>query len=196
MQDYHQAPEGDNGLFLVRQSKQLRDVLVSNTNIVLERLFKGKESALVIFGQRQILEKYKNILDLLELEDYVEVDQEQVVAWEVGIKKPLQEEYGQTIFQNMPELKNTEQFWWQLLIDQNSKKTNTFQAQIRAVFTSEDPQRRKEISQKLQNISSNLFKIPKAFSNEQLLTFYKTRTFPQKIGVSLDLESVLNLISL
>lgn len=90
MTDYQEVPKGDNGLFLIRQTKQLKDLLDASTNIVLERLFKGKQAALVVFGPRQIVEKYKNHLDLVELEDYTNVDKDQVVAWEIGIKERLQ----------------------------------------------------------------------------------------------------------
>lgn len=190
MRDYQHVIEGDNSLFLIRNPQQLKELLTSSTNVVLERLFRGKETALVVFGPRETLAKYRLQLDLVELEDYTNCDKDQVVSWEVGVK-----EVSGGIFKDLPVLKDTEQFWWQLLIYQNPKNKGLFQTQIRAVFISEDSQRRKEISQKLQNISPNLFKIPKAFSNEQLLNSYKTRAFLQRSNNNLDLASILKLIS-
>lgn len=181
MRDYQEVPEGENGLFLIRQSQHLKDMLNSGTNLVLERLFKGKKAALVVFGQKQILEKYKGHLGLLELEDYTNVDKTQVVAWEIGVK-----EIKEGIFQDLPVLQDTEQFWWQV---------STYH--IRAILVAEDPIRRKELTQKLQNIApERVFKLPKAFSNAQLLDLYKKRSFQQKSDIKLDVESILKLISL
>lgn len=154
MKEFVQTPEVDTSLYLIRNkhkfSEALRLILhelqSSNLSIAFERLFKGKRSALVVFGPKKLLEKSVPILDLLELEDYTNVDVNSISAWETG-EKP----------KKLPELKDDEQMWWQLILWGN------LYAQIRCIL-----------------VSQALPGLPKASSNGQLLDSYKKRSFKKE----------------
>ncbi len=182
MKDFTEIPTSSEeySLFLIRKTDSLtaellnsihKNLLRTSLIISFERLFKGKDSALVVFGSSKLLMAYKDSLDLLELEDYTNVDVEQIFAWEVGIKKNGQwtKDNGQS---NLSQLSEIDQFWWQVVL------SNDFKAQITAVVISADAQKRNTLTNNLQSLSPDrLIKLPKAFSNEQLFNFYKSRSF-------------------
>jgi len=187
MRDYQEIPSdaGEYGLFLIRNRGGLTsgllhsihdELLSSGLNISFERVFKGNESALLVFGPQNLLAKFNHILNLLELEDYTNIDN--TLAWEIEIK-----ESGQKIFGNLPPLLDQEQFWWQLVLWVNKSKpmsSKLFHGQIRAVLKSEDPLKRKNVSQKLQNID-----------------FYQKRSFQKKAkNNSFNSMEIIQLISI
>lgn len=210
MRDYQEIPtqsRGDFSLFLVRNSQALNekffnslhsDLLRSGSNISIERLFRGKESAVVLFGPNNLLIKYKESLNLLELEDYTNYELNKITAWEVGFKQKQQSENTtEPVFKNLPELSDAEQFWWQIVIWVKKGDADSFQIQIRAVVYA-DQLRKKDLTQKLQNISTNKFlKLPKAYSDAQIIDFYKSRSFP-KMGKKQKINGreIMQLISL
>ena len=212
MRDYQEIPSqlgGDFSLFLVRNTKGLNehffnslhsDLLQSGLNISIERLFKGKESALVLFGPKSLLAKYKQLFNLLELEDYTDCEIDKVVTWEVGLKlsqQPTDDSY-ESVFKNLPELLDSEQFWWQMILWVKKEDSDFFQTQIRAVVYAQDQFRRKELTQKMQNLSPDRFvKLPKAYSNAQIIDFYKKRIFPFKgKKQKINNREIIQLISL
>ena len=99
MKDFIDIPSNSSAeysLFLIRKIQivnadflsHLNERLVESSSILaIERLFKGKKSALVVYGPRKLLLSLNHVLDLLELEDYTDVNVEQVSAWEIGIKE-------------------------------------------------------------------------------------------------------------
>lgn len=199
MRDYQENPSSgeEYGLFLIRKiaalNKQVldsinNDLLVSKQFITFERLIKGDKSALVVYGPENVLLDYKESLDLLELLDYTNVDLEYFSAWEVGLKntKQLTREEIRNYFKKFPSLSTDEQFWWQLILF--PKKDRHFQIQIRAVVISSDVSKRESLTFTLQNLEPNLLiKLPKAFSNAQLLDFYQKRSFnksPNNLNIS------------
>ncbi len=130
MKDYQQKPavrSGEYTLFLIRNSNTLPQILdslhdailKSGQMVSLERLFKGKKSALVIFGPKNILKTFADQLNLLELEDYTNVDPNLVTAWEVGTKDLAAFHLGDIrVFEaNTPDLLPEEQLWWQLVLN-------------------------------------------------------------------------------
>ena len=179
MRDFADIPSiaDEYSLFLIRKldflNKDLLDQLISNLlkqNKILsfERLFKGDQSALVVFGPRHLLLNHKAALDLLELEDYTDINVNHISAWEVGIKKMSGEE---KIFSNLPKLLENEQFWWQVIVSVSLKP------QITAMIVSADTVRRNTLREPLQHLEKEkVVKLPKAFSNSQLLDFYKARS--------------------
>lgn len=196
MRDYQQISQSGSRLFLIRHSKELAkqlnsihaDLLRSNLSLSLERLFKGNQSALAVFGPTQILTKYKNSLDLLELEDYTNVNEE-ISAWEVGIKESgflsLARD-RQKIFGNLPKFADTEQFWWQVIVwVPSGQPMLKFQCQIRAVLLTADSERRKQLTQTLQNLAS--------VSNAQLIDF-KKRSWQKVDNPALNSAQLLQLI--
>ena len=173
MRDFQEIPRGrgEYGLFLIRKPSELKaDVLdLIHTNILdegliisLERLFKGKKSTLVIFGPKKVLDSLKQ-LDLLELEDYAEVKEENLSVWEVSptIK---------SFFKDLPMFHEEEEFWWQLVLQakKDEKNMKFFQSQIRAVVYSTDPKKRLDLSLGIQNLDLG------RLTN---LDFYQQRSF-------------------
>ncbi len=85
--------------------------------IAFERLFKGSQSALVVYGPRNLLLRLSPDLNLLELEEYAKVDPSQVVAWEVGTKDQVSFHLDKfNVFEGLPSLQPGEQFWWQIVL--------------------------------------------------------------------------------
>ncbi len=189
MRDFQEIPSKDQdyGLFLIRKTFALEKNLLDSIHddlgsskqfLSFERLIKGDKSALCVYGPKNILLKYKIELDLLELLDYTNVDLEYFSAWEEGPKNPKQltSEEIRNYFKKFPPLSSDEQFWWQLILF--PKKDGHFQTQIRAVVISADASKRESLTFTLQNLEPNLLiKLPKAFSNAQLLDFYQKRSF-------------------
>lgn len=187
MRDFTQVPKaGDYSLFLVRNTRGLdstflnllsSDLLASKAIISFERLFKGRKSALVVFGPSRLILNYKTTLDLLELEDYTNVHPENISTWEVGVKNSGQQAPEGTIdsgkvFSGMPHLSETEQFWWQVII------SSTFKPQITAIVVASDPTRKHALTLNLHNLAPQLiYKLPKVFSDSQLFDFYQKRSF-------------------
>lgn len=215
MRDYQEIPPRSRyGLFLIRNPRALtagvlnhlaQDFLETNQLISFERLFKGNKSTLLIFGPRELFNLY-DMLELLELEDYTDVNWERISAWEVGVKEGKGEsldfardksEKGKGIFENLSGLQEEEHFWWQLVLSGSFKPERCF-FEIRAVLLSDDIQRKKLLTEELQNLApGNLFTLPKAFSNQQLLDFYQKRSLKRdNKNPSLKPEEVLNLISI
>ncbi|MBI4038940.1 hypothetical protein HY384_03200 [Candidatus Daviesbacteria bacterium] len=175
MRDYPQNPDQsiDYSLFLIRQTNHFnqqnlelicQDASREKAIISLERLFKGGESASVVFGPKKILADYEEKLGLLELEDYVEsLDQEKILASEVDMKNPTKI--------NLPKLERNEQVWCQVVIGPE------FKTQIRICVYASDPIRRKQIFQALLDLSSGqIIKLPVPYSSNQLLIFYQLRS--------------------
>lgn len=193
-QDYLEVPPQSTqyGLFLIRKTSALKIEVLDSLHeatinegliISLERLFKGSKSALVIFGPKNILLNFADKMDLLELEDYTNTSQENIQAWEVGIKKTTNKMGKIDLFKDLPVLQEDEQMWWQIVLQAKMQKGNqlVFQSQIRVVLLATDPSRIKELTQNLQNLAAPyLIKLPKAFTNQQILTFYKQRSLDYK----------------
>lgn len=205
MRDYREISFLDDSysLFLVRKIKALdRSVLSSlydeclrlDLSLSFERLIKGKKSALVIFGPKRVIGKFISYFDLLELEDYTNVDPDLigVSAWEVEVRK------GE-LFRIMPHLSDTEQFWWQLILKParpagGPAQPKSFQVNIRAVVVSQDPSKRKSIADIFQKVKSDV----------QVIDFYKKRSFikdentPARPagGPALNLDEILQLLKI
>lgn len=189
MRDFQELPRSykEYGLFLIRQPAQFSaDILnLIHTQIAqegliisLERLFKGKKSTLVIFGPKKVLENFPQ-LDLLELEDYVGANQQDVSAWEVGVRSNKDIQPVKGFFTNLPQLDVEEEFWWQITLQakRDDQDKRFFQSQIRAVIISSNLQRRQDISQNIQRLPlGRLIKIPKPFTKNQFLDFYQRRS--------------------
>lgn len=195
MRDYQEIPESlSYGLFLIRKPKVITEVfnllhdeyLKAGKILSFERLFKGTKSTLVIFGPRSLLKK-ANKLDLLELEDYTEIDSGQISIWEVGIRSAGKRE---KIFTRIPPLLNDDQIWWQVVL------SRSFKPQIKVVVLSKDPSRRENLSRAVENLAPDkLFRLPKGFTNALLLDFYQKRSFKNdNQSNNLSAEEVLGLI--
>ena len=172
MREYHEIPkESDYGLFLIRKPTELTGKFLDSIQRILdskvlsiERLIKGDQSVLVMFGPRSLLLENKDLLDLVELEDYTRIGSRNVSCYEVGNSEKM--------FTNLPKLLHSEQFWCQFLL--SSKADGVYFCQTRIAVVA-DTERRRVITEKF-------LKIPKTFSNEQMLDFYKKRIFRNDSG--------------
>lgn len=206
MKDYSEAPEQlkvEYGLFLIRRienfnSSVLESIrkLISEQGLIIsfERLFKGSQAALVIFGPKGVLEQFKASLDLLELEDYTEgLDTKGMVIWEVGTRhtSDLDLETTSSIFEALPLLREEDQFFWQVVI-------GSTQIQIRAALYCQDPLRRKTLASSLQNLKfGKLIKVPRPYGTAQMLTFYKERMLSRDSkGPILDSLGLMRLLKI
>jgi hypothetical protein len=197
MRDFQEIPSPEkNGIYLIQSPNAFTTDLIAelcnkmNGEVVsVERLFKGTQSALIIFGSKQILEAFP-ALNLLELEDYTGITTAKL-SWEMGVKDSLKD-IG-NIFEGIPNLYTNEQFWWQLVL-QPEKGSRDWQAQIRAVLLSDDQSRQKQLSFSLQKLSK-LVKIPRPLTSDQIYQAYVHRAYvvsskPMSVGS----EDILKLV--
>lgn len=211
MREYQEIPlksKEEYGLYLIRNTanlnpellKSLKDHIASDGLVIsIERLFKGQRAALTIFGPKRFLKNYIDDLALLELEDYsLNLDTNDMHIWEMGSKGkqalPLL-----NIFKNLPSLSEEEQFLWQVVLGPKDGKNEGFKSQIRAGVYSKDPARRRELAHILQNMPQDegLIKIPRPYSLEQMISFYRLRSLGKDSqGPLLTPEKVLNLIKI
>lgn len=186
MKEYHEIPQKSNleySLFLIRQPQVLTEHLLqeivaslSKGGLVVsfERLFKGRESALCVFGPKEVLNSIA-ALNLLELEDYSsDFNTENTTVWEVDFRAV------DNPFSDLPQLEDGEQFCWQVLLSGKH-------IQIRAAVFSKDPKRRKELV---------FSKLPRPFSNSQMIEFYKTRSIDKETTKELSHLKLLDLLLL
>lgn len=182
MRDYQEIPqkkEENYGLYLVRKNPvawefldSVRAELSSSGGVLsLERLFKGRKTALCIFGPKNILEDFIGELRLLELEDYIAgLSFENMDIWEVGVKSSDEFEENMDIFASLPKLYKEEQFFWQVIIGAKD-------VQIRAAIFSESFERRKMFIAWFEDLAPQTFyKVPRPYSKEQMFDFFYLRS--------------------
>lgn len=196
MRDFQLKPNAKNdySLFLVRNISKLnldsfnsilnelskKDLLVS-----FERLFKGEESALVVFGPKNILLNYQD-LNLLELEDYTDLNLDNISIWEADVRtiKGLRA--------NLPKLLKEERIWIQI-VGKLKLGNSLIPAQVRIVIFSPIKDRLKSLTDEFQkNFKNTLPKIPRPYAKDQLFDFYKQRSFLKEgKGLKLRVENIL-----
>lgn len=198
MADFQEIPEhagAEYGLFLIRKPQVLntqmltfihQNLLKEGLIISFERLIKGTQAALVVYGPKKMLFNIKDVLDLLELEDYTSVNQDNFLAWEIGVRHPDVPQF--------PALSANDQLWWQLIL--SAKKDQHFHPHIRMVVVSDDSIKRESLKMAFSEMSPDKFvRLPKDFSDIQLLEFYKKRGFRKDSkNRNLRFEEVLNLL--
>lgn len=209
MKDYHKFPQQsqvDYGLFLIRQllgfDKDLLDslqklALKKGLIISFERLFKGKQAALTVFGPKKILDQFSDKLNLLELEDYsLDLNSKDVLAWEMGVKNngKVDPQSIDSLFNGLPELTAHDQFFWQVVL--NGGKDGYFQTQIRAVAYCQDPIRQKQLTGIFHNFKiDGLVKVPRPYTSAQIMDFYRQRSLSQDTkGPLVNAQGVINLL--
>lgn len=213
MREYQEIPResrADYGLFLVRQPERFdakilasihQKVLVESLILSVERLFKGSQSALTIFGPTKVLLSYNDQLNLLELEDYAAgLRAEDIAIWEVGLKNTSKFNPANlnNIFYNLSQLGEEEQFFWQVVLSARKDEEKPFQTQIRAAVYCQDPPRRKVLASDLQTIAlGELTKVPRPFSTQQMLDAFKQRSLSKDSqGPIVSLDGALSLLKI
>ncbi|MBI2330503.1 hypothetical protein HYU94_03855 [Candidatus Daviesbacteria bacterium] len=197
MKDFQEIPQKakeEYGLFLIRHINGLDTAILDSilkqagqdgSIVSIERLFKGNLTTLTIFGPKTVLTKFNDNLGLLELEDYVaNLDSKHISTWEIGMKDAAQfsPKDINNIFNSLPKLGKEDQFFWQVVLGRD-------QSQIRAALYSQDAKKHKTW------VPGKFTKVPRPFSAEQMMDFYKLRTVSRdsKIPV-LTPESIMQLL--
>ncbi len=197
MKDFKVMPKGaktNYALFLIRNTKALTPEILQaiilgqkDSIISLERLFKGSEAALAIYAPTDSLSPFFQSLDLLELEDYVNIEDSSISLWEVGFNAKNKPKINQMPF-SVLKLRPDEQIWVQLLIKGVS-------SQIRIASVAASPLRRKEILEAF--VKGPLVKIPKPYSAEKVHKFYALRSMTiDQFSLKLDLSEAIKIVSL
>lgn len=193
MKDFKESPQDQKkeyGLFLIRQTQEfnspfletIKELMFKDKLIVsIERLFKGQQAALTIYGPKDLLNQFTQRLNLLELEDYTSnLNSEDTSVWELGIKgaQKFEEDQVSNIFQDLPTIEPEDQFFWQVVLEAvKSSDSLAFDSQIRAALFVKDPIRRKSLLSVFHGLKiGGLIKVPKPFGASQMLNFFKTRT--------------------
>lgn len=198
MADYHEKPvnfHANYALFLIRSpqnftsevlTKLHREVLKDRFILSLEKLFRGKQEALVVYGPKMLLLPFGEALKLLEIEDYsktIEVKKpgglEGMVAWEAGIKNASKILEAGQLFKELPKLEEREECWWQIVLQPTSQES-VFNSLVRVVVKAGEKRRAqalREDSIKAGN-SVGLSMLPQAYSHPQIVKFYQERALP------------------
>lgn len=187
----------EHSLYLIRKTSNITTEFLNSLNYYLgddcisfERLIKGGESALVVFGPKDLLKNFYSELNLLELEDYI-VSQTPKDVWELTLVNP--QRMG-NLYENIPHLSKNDQFFLQIVLGVSIDQ-RIFRAGIKAVYISSDTN--SNLLHLLQNLSSNLVKMPKKYTDQQILNAYKSR----KLGLgepllNVDSNQILQLIQI
>lgn len=165
----------------------------------LERLFKGKDSALIIYGPETMPETFPE-LKLVELEDYLQNPTDSKTSVFNEKKVSLNQSYSWTIepknnpkksliikpgFLKSLELENEQRFFWQSVIAP-IKGTNIFQTTIRAMVVDNNPVKKIELAKKMDLEIENytgLAKKNSPSSNAQVFdSFVKRAITPKEVA--------------
>lgn len=212
MKDYQEIPEQSSveyGLFLIRAPQGFGVNFIDSIGRLMkeegllcsiERLFKGQRAALTIFGPKKILNSFIGNLNLLELEDYTQnLYGEHLSVWEVGLTNFPQDSPNDDFTGLVSKLGPEDQFFWQMVLEVKKQGENiAFKSQIRAAIYSKDSSRKQALAELFQNLKfGQLAKVPKPFSTEQMMEFYKLRTLDKvSSGPTLSSEGVIRLLKL
>lgn len=166
MKDYDETPDDPSSyeLFLIRDLKDFNEEIISrfhsfllslDTFFSIERLYKGKESVIVLYGPKAMKKSFPE-LKLLELEDYLKdpkdnnpapskvISSNDAYSWVV--KKPASKKVSKSDFLKM-ELLDNQFFFWQIICSP-LKNSNQFQVTIRAMVSDKDAPSRIELVKK------------------------------------------------
>lgn len=226
MRNYQEIPHPDAGysLFLIRNKEQFnQDILnklhslaqSSETFFSVERLYKGTQNALLIYGPKFILNT-KLPLDLLELEDYLygdsgsddfsdmqkKISKDMSYAFSVepknNPKKHLSVKNG---FLKLLEINPQQYFFWQVVCYPLKANSNPFQVTIRGMVADQDLHQRVELVKKMtthiQEFTGLLSDNKNQTSSVVFDAFIKRALIPKEVSsFVLDSDEVLNLLSL
>ena len=161
MKDFQDFPEEKLGysLFLIRNLSffnkafldHLREKTLNHATLIsFERLFKGKKTALVVYGPKTLLEQYADELALLELEDYHDkLSKKDLFCWEVTPMRGKREDIFASFLKVY--LKDDEQILLQFVLEP-LKIGKNFQVTGRVGVVAEDSSRRADIAKEVDNL--------------------------------------------
>lgn len=234
MVNFRQNPKdlsSDWGIFLIGKPENLTDELLDSLYqvclkkrliISLERLFKGNRSALVVFGERSIINQFSQTLSLLELEDYLPANEKNVLIWDYSVKRGTKLNYDINLKSvEKLDLKDNEQFFWQITMQPLGNKLDQilfkmykkllgcnasnftqdndklFISNIRGVLLSDSIKKGEDRFNKIAQ-QFNLVVTPSPFKSFQRLDFFQTRQvlYGAKLAILINSKHILPLIDL
>lgn len=203
MKDYHDVPSSkeENGLFLIRNRQGLSSNKLDKVHS-LERFFKGKEDALILYGPKSLMQSLPE-LNLLELEDPLgsQVKPDDAFAWVIQPKDSAVQKTGninKVIFFNELDLEEDQIFFWQIVF---SPEGYEFQSTIRGIIVDQSPHQRvllsKLIDQKLKE-ETGLVREERRETTTQIFNAFKKRTLLPKetTKFTLSAKEILNLLGI
>lgn len=217
MKDYQEEPKSHltYQLFLLRTPQITSEFFAKlyvycqafNAHVSLERLFKGRESVLVIYAPINFIKSFPD-LSPLPLEDYLKDPNSQALtpdkqidinhshAWSLTLKK-TKGAIEKTFLENL-DLKDTQHFFWQLVLMPIKTQDNHFQVTIRAIAAEQETQKRINLIKKIDNQikeKTNLEKSKNKQPSKTIFNSYLKRTLVPK-EVSKHILSTSELVSL
>jgi hypothetical protein len=229
MKDYQEFPlaENLNGLFLIRNPLEFRIETLnklhtlginSDSYFSIEKLFKGKEAALLLYGPR-VMTQLLPELNLMELEDYLDearknenplplnpnsnkTNLNESLSWMIESKNNQKKKLSvKREFFKLLELEPHQKVFWQIVVHPIKKNEGSnFQVTIRAMVAEPDPIKKIELAKKIDNeINSGTGLLKKAgdSSEQALFESFKRRSFvPKEISpFILSSEEVYSLMA-
>jgi hypothetical protein len=213
-------PKQEFTLFLIRNESAVNEELLQDlsqmaiTNrcqISLERLMKGAQSVLVIFGPQTLLPQYPK-LQLLELEDYLEDPAHSSTTWQHSSKASVNFSLGwlmdkkahQSVvfydyFLKGISLTAEQEFFLQIVFYPIKPTLNNYQVTIRAIVVEQDHHKRIALAKFFEDYfaqSVKLYKATKSVSTKALFESYKKRTIvPRQVHqLVLKDSEILNIL--
>lgn len=175
-------------VFLVRKAEaitpELLDKLfkllsVQSLIISFEKLANGARQALVIYGPVVILERFRNDLDLLELEEYSMKDKAFVgLAWQLSLDEGNTKDLGKVDNNNI-YLKNGEEIWLQVVL---KPKKDLFLSTIRVIITGSEQDRLLQLRPTVESILQlmGLRSLPEIHDTKETIKSYQSRSLPAR----------------
>lgn len=221
MRDYEEFPDSLslNSLFYIGNPqnlnleifKKLHDSNFTQKQFFsLEKLIKGKQKALVIFGPRELVKNFPE-LNLVEIEDYIgdEVGQDfekkvnvnQVLSWLIEPKNnPKKVLHIGEEMKNLSVEDGQKIFIQSVLMPIGNTSEQIFQATLRVMVADPDPIKRVELAKKVDQIfsaSTGLNKHEDNFPEGKKFDSFKQRSLiPKEVAeFPLTEEEVLSLLT-
>lgn len=227
MKGYQELPEESltHGLFLIKNLEALTGESIArlhsfalNNNLILslEKLFKGKDSAIVIFGPANLSENFQE-LGLVELEDYLltakdsktpvfeekKVNLNDSFPWTIQPKNNSKKDLTiKTGFLKSEDLEVNQRFFWQIVLSPIRGTPTNFQSTVRAIVVDPSPISRVEFAKKIDNQIQNFTGLSKKTTEVQssagIFESFRQRTLiPKEISpFVLSGEELMNLLGL
>lgn len=222
MKDFEQVPGGgvEYGLFLVRNKlalnletlEKIRQYIEEAGAIIsFEKLFKGTDNAVAIYGPKNLISDFPE-LNLLELEDYLKdirqiedesnpksISVNDAFAWMISPKNnPKKPQTIKPGFLKLISLNSEQNFFWQVVTMPLKGKPGSFQVTIRAIVVDKNPVTRVELAKMFdKDIAeyTGLIAQSRQQTTAEIFDAFKKRTLiPKEVsGFILSLEEVLGL---
>ncbi|MBI2022918.1 hypothetical protein HYS97_03665 [Candidatus Daviesbacteria bacterium] len=158
MKGFKEIPQSKipNSLFLIRNTLEFNEETVRSlgdyakvldSQIAFERLFRGQETALVIYGPKTLPGAFPK-LNLLEIEDYLgKTSVDESIGWIIS-GKIAPAITNANIFAGL-KLGESQKIYWQIVCFGPAKSDGLFQATIRVLILDKSPAEKAELAKKL-----------------------------------------------